>query len=63
MNNKVDTYIRNGYDLTIGMVDRGMYEGWFKAELEHPEQPFIQVFGETPGEAFEKLKEALILKF
>lgn len=54
----LDSYICHGYDLVIGMIDRGPNEGWFKACLENGEITIEEV-GETPGEALKKLRMKL----
>ncbi len=61
MNTLIDSYIRNGYDLLVGVIDRGPNEGWFKASLENGET-LIESVDETPGEALKKLKSKLTLQ-
>lgn len=59
METLLDTYIRSGYDLLIGVIDRGPNEGLFKACLENGEKT-IETIGETPGEALKTLGVKLI---
>lgn len=54
-------YIRNGWDLLIGIVDRGPQEGLYKASVESKDE-IIEVFDISPGLALKNLKEKLIVK-
>jgi hypothetical protein len=55
MNAQIDDYIRNGYDLLIGMVYYGPQEGLFKAELSDGEEVIVE-YGDSTEEALKKLE-------
>lgn len=54
----IDSHIWRGYDLVIGLIDQGQYEGWFKSALES-ENEIIEAVGETPGESLKNLRMKL----
>lgn len=51
----IDDYIRNGYNFSIGVIDRGPHEGWFKASLDNG-ITIIESIGETLEKAYEGLE-------
>lgn len=57
--NRFKPFFDKEFDLTVGLVYCGPYEGQYKAEMTTGDDGFIETFGDTPNEAVDNLYNKL----